>query len=114
MPSGTTDAMSGWFSTYGGTIFLILIMVVMFAVMIIPQRKREKKIKEMLAAIKIGDKVRTIGGIYGTVTAVKEDIVTIAVGPDKAKLVFARGAIASVEDSAVENTMTEELQETKK
>ena len=35
------------------------------------------------------------------------DIITISVGPDKARLVFARGAIANVEDVAVENTMEE-------
>lgn len=114
MPAGTAQAASGFMGNFGMTIVMVLILVVMFAVMIIPQRKREKKIKEMLAAIKPGDKVRTIGGIYGTVTAVKEDVVTIAVGPDKTKLVFARGAIANVEDAAVENTMTEELTEMKK
>lgn len=63
----------------------------------------------MLAAIKVGDRIRTIGGIYGTVTSVRDDIVTISVGPDKARLVFARGAIASIEDSNVENTMTDEV-----
>lgn len=51
--------------------------------------------------------MRTIGGIYGTVTNIKDDIITISVGPDKARLVFARGAIANVEDVAVENTMEE-------
>ncbi len=114
MPNTVAEGASGFMGSFGTTIIMIVILVVMFAVMIIPQRKREKKIKEMLAAIKPGDKVRTIGGIYGTVTAVKEDVVTIAVGPDKVKLVFARGAIANVEDAAVENTMTEELTETKK
>ena len=69
----------------------------------------KKKVKEMLAAIKVGDRIRTIGGIYGTVTSVRDDIVTISVGPDKARLVFARGAIASIEDSNVENTMTDEV-----
>ncbi|MBQ2661076.1 MAG: preprotein translocase subunit YajC [Clostridia bacterium] len=114
MPTEVAGAAGGFFGTYGTTIVMVLIMVVMFAIMIIPQRKREKKIKEMLNAMKPGDKVRTIGGIYGTLTAVKEDVVTMVVGPDKVKLVFARGAIANVEDAAVENTMSEELTETKK
>ncbi|MPN55728.1 hypothetical protein SDC9_203412 [bioreactor metagenome] len=92
---------------------LILLMVGMFALMIIPQRKREKKIKDMLAAIKVGDRVRTIGGIYGTVSAIKEDIITLMVGPDKVRLVFARGAIASVENVAVEATMDDGVAETK-
>lgn len=41
--------------------------------------------------------MRTIGGIYGTVTNVKDDVITISVGPDRVQLVFARGAIANVE-----------------
>ena len=67
---------------------MIVMMVVLLLVMIIPQRKRDKKIKDMLASIKVGDRVRTIGGIYGTVTNIKDDIITISVGPDKARLVF--------------------------
>ena len=102
-----TQVVSGiqGFMSNGG--MLIILMIALFAVMIIPQRKREKKIKDMLANLKPGDRVRTIGGIYGTITAIKDDVVTISVGPDKVRLVFIRGAIASVEDSPVENTIEE-------
>ena len=96
-------------SFFSGPGLIIILMVVMLVIMIVPQRRREKKVKEMLAAIKVGDRIRTIGGIYGTVTSVRDDIVTISVGPDKARLVFARGAIAIIEDSNVENTMTDEV-----
>ncbi len=96
-------------SFFSGPGLIIILMVVMLVIMIVPQRRREKKVKEMLAAIKVGDRIRTIGGIYGTVTSVRDDIVTISVGPDKARLVFARGAIASIEASNVENTMTDEV-----
>ena len=93
-----TQVVSGiqGFMSNGG--MLIILMIALFAVMIIPQRKREKKIKDMLANLKPGDRVRTIGGIYGT----------ISVGPDKVRLVFIRGAIASVEDSPVENTIEDQ------
>ena len=103
-----TQVVSGiqGFMSNGG--MLIILMIALFAVMIIPQRKREKKIKDMLANLKPGDRVRTIGGIYGTITAIKDDVVTISVGPDKVRLVFIRGAIASVEDSPVENTMEDQ------
>ena len=96
-------------SFFSGPGLIIILMVVMLVIMIVPQRRREKKVKEMLASIKVGDRIRTIGGIYGTVTSVRDDIITISVGPDKARLVFARGAIASIEDSNVENTMTDEV-----
>lgn len=103
-----TQVVSGiqGFMSNGG--MLIILMIALFAVMIIPQRKREKKIKDMLANLKPGDRVRTIGGIYGTITAIKDDVVTISVGPDKVRLVFVRGAIASVEDSPVENTIEDQ------
>lgn len=102
MPTNVTSGFSNFFSGYG---FLIILMIAMFAIMIIPQRKRDKKIKEMLSSLKPGDRVRTIGGVYGTITSIKDDVVILAVGPDKVKLVFARGAISQVEDTGVENTM---------
>lgn len=104
-----TSGISNFFSSGG---FLIIMLIAMFAIMIIPQRKRDKKIKEMLASIKVGDRVRTIGGIYGTVSAIRDDVITIMVGPDKVRLVFTRGAIANVENVAVENTMEEEVKPT--
>lgn len=110
MPEGLLSGLNNFMSGGG---LLIILMIGMFALMIIPQRKREKKIKDMLANIKVGDRVRTIGGIYGTVNAIKDDIITLVVGPDKVRLVFARGAIANVEDVAVEATMSDGVVETK-
>ena len=99
---------SSWF-----LIVMLVLMVGLFFVMSIPQRKREKKVKEMLAAIKPGDRVRTIGGIYGTVTSVKDDVITMSVGPDKVRLVFARGAIATIEDAPVEATIDGDVKDVK-
>jgi preprotein translocase subunit YajC len=106
MSSSFTSGLSSFFSSYG---LLIVLMVAMFAIMIIPQRRRDKKVKNMLASLKAGDRVRTIGGIYGTIASIKEDTAILLVGPDKVKLVFARGAIAQVEDAGVENEMTQEV-----
>ena len=108
------DGASDFFTQYGSLIFMVVLMVGLIVLMIVPQRKREKKIKEMLDSIRPGDRVRTIGGIFGTVVSVKEDVVTISVGPDKARLVFARGAIATIEnraDSNVENTMQDGIEQ---
>lgn len=93
------------------TLPLVLIMVVMLCLMIIPQRKKEKKIKAMLDALKPGDRVRTIGGLYGTITKVTDELVYIQVGPDKVRMVFARGAVAQVEEKGVENDMTDSVAE---
>jgi preprotein translocase subunit YajC len=106
MSSSFMDGLGSFFSSYG---LLIVLMIAMFAIMIIPQKRRDKKIKEMLSALKPGDRVRTIGGIYGTISSIKDDVVVLMVGPDKVKLVFARGAISQVEEAGVENTMSEEV-----
>ena len=83
---------------------MVLIVVVFWLFLIRPQRKKDKKIKEMLAALKVGVRVRTIGGIYGTITNVRdESTVTLAVGPQDVPIVFARWAIRNVEEITVEN-----------
>ncbi len=104
----STDILGGFSSFFSGGGFLIILMVGLLLVMIIPQRRRDKKIKQMLASMKVGDRVRSIGGIYGTITSIKDDIIIVSVGPDKIRLVFARTAIASVEDAPVENTMEDQ------
>ncbi len=91
----------------GGLISMVvtmgLIFAVMYFMMIRPQRKKEKKAKEMLSALKVGDRICTIGGIYGTIVSIKDDTIVLSVGQDNVKLVFARWAIRNVEDVSVEN-----------
>ena len=57
----------------------------------------------MLANLKVGDRVCTIGGIYGTIVRIKDDVMTIEVGENKTQLVFARWAIRNVEQLSVTN-----------
>ena len=110
--SGSEGAAS---SCMGGSMMTMLLpllmVVVLLVVMFIPQRRRDKQVKDMLSSLKTGDRVRTIGGIYGTISSIKDDVIVLSVGPDKVKLVFARGAISQVEDMGVENTMTEEVKD---
>jgi len=83
---------------------MILIFVVFYFFLIRPQRKKDKKVKEMLANLKVGDRVCTIGGIYGTITNIRdENTVTLALGPQDVPVVFARWAIRNVEEITVEN-----------
>ena len=81
-------------------IFPIAILVIFVVLIIVPQRRRDKKIKEMLSNIKVGENIKTIGGIYGKVVSIKEDLVTIESG--QSTIVFAKGAIATVESADVE------------
>ena len=82
---------------------MLAIVVVFYFILIRPQRKKDKAVKDMLSALKPGDRICTIGGVYGTVTGIKDDTVKVVVGTQKTEMVFARWAIRSVEDAPLEN-----------
>ena len=90
-------------SLVGSLLPMILIFVVFYFFLIRPQLKKDKQVKEMLANLKVGDRVCTIGGIYGTIVNIKDDTISLAVGKDNVNLVFARWGIRSVEEISIEN-----------
>ena len=63
-------------------IFLVLIIVVFYFFMIRPQMRRQKEMKNFRESLQKGDKIVTTGGIYGKITAIKENIISINVGND--------------------------------
>ena len=86
------------------TVVMMLAMVAIFYFLLIrPQRKKDKQVKDMLAALKVGDRICTIGGLYGTIAALKDDTVTLTLGSLQNTVVIARWAIRSVENVALEN-----------
>ena len=78
---------------------MILIIVFMFILIYLPQKRQDKKDAAMRSSIEIGDKVTTIGGIVGIVCAIadKDDTIVLETGSDRTKIRFRRSAIASVE-----------------
>ena len=87
----------------GMIIPMVLMFVVFYFLLIRPQRKKDKKVKDMLANLKVGDRICTIGGIYGTITAIKDDTIELSVGREDTKMIVARWAIRNVEEVTVEN-----------
>ena len=78
----------------GYSIGLIIVMMVLFYFMLIrPENKKKKAAEELRNSLKIGDDVTTIGGILGTVCAVKENSVVIETGADRVRLEYATWAI---------------------
>ena len=94
-------------SDYGAIIaqFLtfVVLIVVFYFFLIRPQRKKDKEAKAMLDNLKVGDRICTIGGIYGTIVRIKDDVLTIEVGEQKTQMVFARWAVRNVEQLSVTN-----------
>lgn len=75
---------------------IILMFVIFYFLIIRPQQKRDKKIKEMRANLNTGNQIITIGGIYGKILNIHDDILTITVGADNVKLKLGRWAVAEV------------------
>lgn len=81
---------------YASLILPLGVFAVFYFMVMRPQQKKDKKIKSMRSNLKVGDEVITIGGIYGKVVKVKEDVITIEVGSDKTKLNVTKWSIGSV------------------
>ncbi len=75
---------------------LVLLVFIMYVLLIRPQKRKEKAINAMRSSIKAGDDVITIGGIYGKVTRVRDESLTIQVGADRTKMEVTRWAISKL------------------
>ncbi|MBQ6495552.1 MAG: preprotein translocase subunit YajC [Firmicutes bacterium] len=75
---------------------LILLLVVMYFLMIRPQKKREKETNAMRAGLQVGDEIVTIGGICAKVVKTKEETIIVQVGSDKVKLEMMRWSVSKV------------------
>jgi preprotein translocase subunit YajC len=74
---------------------IILIFVIFYFLLIRPQQKQRKDHQNLLSNLKVGDNVLTSGGIYGRVTGLKDDKVTVEIS-DKVRVKVNRGNIAGV------------------
>lgn len=82
-----------WFSL----VSIALIFVVMYFVMIRPQKKQQQQEKAMRDSLRVGDDITTIGGIVGRVVNVKEDSLIIETGADRNKMTVKKWAVQSCE-----------------
>ena len=95
-------AQSGGFNVKSLVTFLplVLILVLMYFLMIRPQRKQEKKMQEALNNLAIGDEVTTKGGIIGKVVSIKEETFVLETTHDRTRIRFLRSAIGSIDVKA--------------
>lgn len=82
----------------GAFIPMILILVVFWFILIRPQKKKEKELKNQISALRVGDEIATIGGIHGKVVKIKDEVFVIesGIGTTKSFLTVERGAIGRV------------------
>lgn len=80
---------------------LLLLIVIMYFLLIRPQRKREKSVNEMRRSLQVGDEIITIGGICGKIVKTKDETIIVQVGADKVKFEMMRWAVSKVVESGV-------------
>ena len=76
-----------------GLLPMVLIFAAMYFLLIAPQRKKQKEHEKMLTTLKAGDEIVTTGGIYGTITSVKDDRFVVRVGDNNQKLEIGKGFV---------------------
>ncbi len=85
-----------------------LLFGVMYFLMIRPQKKKEKKLKEQLETMRVGDSVMTIGGIVGRIASMTPDEVTIYTSVANTMMTFKKSAISTVVKPELEEEAEEE------
>ena len=76
-----------------------LVLAIFYFIILLPMRKRQKKVQEFLGALKAGDRVITSGGIHGTIMKVTDQTLQLQVAPN-VRLDVARSAIVGYQGQA--------------
>ena len=91
------------------SLIMIVVMIAIFYFMLIrPENKRKKQAAEMRNNLAVGDEVTTIGGIVGTICAVKSNSIVVETGADRVRIELMKWAVSSkgvqvAEDESGEN-----------
>lgn len=76
---------------------MILIFVVFYFMLVLPEKKRKKQYQEMLTSLKVNDEVLTRGGIMGKIVHLQEEFVILESGPDRTKIKVSKQGISAME-----------------
>ena len=106
-----TAADGGGALTMFPSLFMIVAMIaVCYFLLIRPENKRKKQAEEMRSSLKVGDEITTIGGITGTICAVKEKTLVLETGADRVRIEFAKWAVSSKGTQTTEEAIPEKTE----
>jgi preprotein translocase subunit YajC len=94
----------------GFLIFLALALILMWLLVVMPQRRRQAAHKAMIEALKPGDEVLTAGGLYGDVTEIGEDEVALEIAPGVEVRVAMRAVATVIPPDVYEEEEEQEAQ----
>ena len=80
-----------------------LIFAIFYFVLILPMRRKQKKLEELVKGLKSGDRVVLSSGIFGTITGTEDDAFLVRVD-DKTRIKVLKSAVASLQATGIEKT----------
>lgn len=93
---------------------MILVMIAVFYFLLIrPESKKKKEAIAMRNSLKVGDQITTIGGVVGTICAIKEETIVMETGADRVRIEFTKWAISSKGTQADQDIPAKDTQEKK-
>lgn len=98
-------------SQFSGIIMMVVLFGLMYFMMIRPQKKKDKQIKEMRNSLTLGDEVITIGGIHGKIVKVNDEVVTLEMSHAKQRIEFSKWAIGSVSKKGKDKAEIKDVEE---
>lgn len=98
-PNATAQA--GAMGMYSPILMMVIMIAIFYFILIRPQRKKDKAIREMLAALKVGDEVASIGGIHGKIVKIKDHLFVLETGIGTTK------SFISIEKAAINRLIKE-------
>ena len=87
-----------------GTVGMLVVMLAIFYFMLIRPENKKKELAKMRSELAVGDEITTIGGIIGTICAVKEESIVIETSADRVRIEFAKWAISTKGAQTTETT----------
>ena len=91
-------AATGTYGLISMLIWIVMFVGLMYLLVFLPQKRREKKTRQMLESLEVGSEVVTIGGVAGKIINIKDDEVVIETTVEKTKITFKKWAIKEVKE----------------
>ena len=85
-------------------IMIVLMVAIFYFLLIRPENKKKKAVTEMRNSLKVGDEITTIGGMTGTVCAVKENTIVFETGADRVRIEITKWAVSTKNGQSTQAT----------
>ena len=84
--------------SWASPVLFLIIITIFYVVVLLPTQRQRKKLQTMLSNLKVGDKVVTSGGIYGTIVGFKDDRIQLRIA-ENVKVELSRNAVTALQGS---------------